>query len=62
MIKHVNPCPFTQHLTFEATPPFYLCSDNSGSFSGIWHPTGLAPPSALYAAASAALALVLEVI
>lgn len=20
MIKHVNPCPFTQHLTFEATP------------------------------------------
>lgn len=42
--------------------PFYLCSDNSGSFSGIWHPAGLAPPSALYAAASAALALVLEVI
>lgn len=39
--------------------PFYLCSDNSGSFTGIWRPAGLAPPSALRAAA---LALVLEVI
>lgn len=39
--------------------PFYLCSDNSGSFKGIWHPTGLAPLSALQAAA---LALVPEVI